>query len=152
MGYGKIIVGEERIFKGCDYRPRSSFFFRINSSSVITPLSRSEASLSSSSKSVEPWMPPSGLRHSPLIFASTHVSECFESLLLPRCESDDGVLGIVIRFLFIMPWGGGCPERTQYTTAEKRGFLQLHAQDLGEQDVLFEPVSSAPRSCVSRCA
>jgi len=47
MGYGKIIVGEERIFKGCDYRPRSSFFFRLNSSSVMIPLSRKEASFSS---------------------------------------------------------------------------------------------------------
>jgi protein tyrosine phosphatase (PTP) superfamily phosphohydrolase (DUF442 family) len=47
MGYGKIIVGEERIFKGCDYRPRSCFFFRLNSSSVMMPLSSREASFSS---------------------------------------------------------------------------------------------------------
>ena len=47
MGYGKIIVGEERIFKGCDYRPRSCFFFRLNSSSVMMPLPSREASFSS---------------------------------------------------------------------------------------------------------
>jgi hypothetical protein len=47
MGYGKIIVGEERIFKGCDYRPRSCLLFRLNSSSVMMPLPSREASFSS---------------------------------------------------------------------------------------------------------